>query len=255
MKNHHLYLSILFFFAISCQSSGTAENNVDPVVIPGSGSLDKISMIAAEDAEKPSDPKLTVLDYYQRLKGVYDPGYPIQKKGNKWVSVSPATEEAIEATVDIPNGFIEVVDEGTGGGTQKVQVVLFRMANGTAVIAVSLQNFDGIDVSQELYFLRDTPKGLADWSEHTMPVITGFDFLPDDYAEEPDVVEEALSIYFALPRKGTNVTAMIYTEKKSLYCSQQATEQQRDLLCPVFGRLVRTSLLLKWDRTEGKFGL
>jgi len=68
------------------------------------------------------------------------------------------------------------------------------------------------------------------------------------------VVEAALSIYFALPRKGTGVTAMVFTDKKSLYCSKQATEKQRDQLCPVFGRLVRTALLLKWDRTEGKFG-
>lgn len=53
-----------------------------------------------------------------------------------------------------------------------------------------------------------------------MPVITGFDFLPDDYAEEPDVVEEALSVYFALPRKGTSVTAMILLrEKKPLLFS------------------------------------
>lgn len=241
-------LPILILFGFGCQSSGASGETTSQ-----KGDLEGDSLSSSYSPEFASDPKLTVLDYYRQLKDDYDPGYPLRQKGGKWVTVSPLSEQDIDATVDLKNGFIEVIDEGTGDGMVKVQVALFRLADGKAVVAISKQIFDGIGAQQSWHFLRPDAAGFKDWTEHTMPIVTGFDFLPDDYAEEPDVVEEALPVLIELPRHGTNLVVSVFTEKKGLYCSEQATEYQRDVLCPVFGRLTRTTFSLKWDKTEGRF--
>jgi hypothetical protein len=217
-----------------------AETPADPESLPAG-------------APAPENTRKNVLDYFRELRPPYAPGYALHQKGNQWVSQSFIDVE-IEATVDIPNGFIEINDEGTGDGFIKTQLVLFRMADGQPVLALSKQTSDGIGLSQQYYFLRPEDTKQYDWTDYTLPRLTAFDFLPLDYAEEADIVEEALPVYIELPRQGTTLTAHVFTGKKFLYCGETASARQ-EIACPVFDRLLRTSLPLKWDRVAGRFPL
>lgn len=85
-----------------------------------------------------------------------------------------------------------------------------------------------------------------------MPAISGFDFLPSDYAEESDIVAQALDVYFELPRKGTKLTCKVWTGKKVYLCQEDANEEDQ-IACAVINRVIRESFKLDWNRQEGRF--
>ena len=204
-----------------------------------------------EVEERNAEARKNVLDYYQSLEPPYSSFYKLTLKGEKWVTQSSADYE-IEAVVNIPGGFIEIVDDGTGGGTDKVQVALFRMADGQPMLAICKQNFDGVGVAQEYYFLHPEDQKQYDWTEHTLGALSVYDFLELDYAEEPELLEEAMPVIIELPQKGTTLTATVFKGQQFLYCDDNATPAQK-IVCPAFDRLRTESIQLAWDRSAGQF--
>jgi hypothetical protein len=192
-----------------------------------------------------------VLDYYRSLEPPYNSPYELTQKGSKWVAES-SLEMELEATVDLKNGFIEIIDEGTGGGTYHVQVVLFRLANGNPMIAVSKKAYDGFGATQEYRFLRPEHPDQYDWTEHTLGALSVFDFLELDYAEEPAILEEAMPVLLDLPQLGTTLTASVFTGKRFYYCGDSASPEEQ-IVCPAFDRLRREEIKLHWDRASGQF--
>ncbi|RMG67234.1 MAG: hypothetical protein D6722_13505 [Bacteroidetes bacterium] len=241
------FLAILLLLPLWVMGCEPSEQKHNPPAGP-----EEVATPAPGVSPSPSDPqRKSVLDYYRSLKPPYASPYALRQEGERWLTTSTADYE-IEATVDLRNGFIEIVDEGTGGGTEKVQVVLFRLADGAPMIAISQQSFDGIGESQTYHFLRPEDPEQYDWTEHTLGVIGPYDFLELDYAEEPDLLEEALPVLIDLPQYGTALTARISTSKRFLYCGDQASAEQH-LVCPAFDRLRRTEFQLSWDREAGQF--
>ncbi|MEQ8706247.1 MAG: hypothetical protein RIC19_20105 [Phaeodactylibacter sp.] len=198
-----------------------------------------------------TDKRKNVLDYYRSLEPPYNSPYELTQKGNKWMAESPLEME-LEATVDLRNGFIEIIDEGTGGGTYHVQVVLFRLANGNPMIAVSKRAYDGVGATQEYHFLRPEHPDQYDWTEHTLGALSVFDFLELDYAEEAHTLEEAMPVLLDLPQRGTTLTASVFTGKRFYYCGDSASPEEQ-LACPAFDRLRQEQIALKWDRENGQF--
>lgn len=200
--------------------------------------------------------KKDVLYYYQwleegNLKPDYGWGYPLVQKNGKWFSKSASTEEPIEAVVDQKNGFIEIVDPGTGGGDITVRFVLFRLESGAPVLGITHDFFDGTGINQQYYFLRPEDKEQFDWTEHTMPIITGFDFLPENNAEEPDIVEKLLPVSIELPHYGTTVKIKVFTGLEAIYCN--GSENEYSDYCGLFNNLTRREFSLKWNKKEGRF--
>ncbi len=93
--------------------------------------------------------QLTVFDYFEKLYEDDKISYKIENIEGEWISQSNAGYE-IKAKVDIINGYIEIIDEGTGGGTIKLHVVLYRKKDGSALIAVSEFISDGIFIEQKI---------------------------------------------------------------------------------------------------------
>lgn len=247
-------LCLLLLLGAACQNNQT--NTVAP---EGSqvaeGAIDSLVDAAPEaDTELTETTRKNILEYYGLLgaAGLLPDDYPLQEKKGRWYSISPITEEPFDIVVDIPNGFIEIADDGTGGGTFQIQVVLFRMENGQAVLGVNETANDGVTVHQNYAFYREQAGTFQNWTEHTMPPLNAFDFLPADYAEEADIVEEALDVYFELPRKGTKLTARVWTGKKSYMCKNHASEREQ-IGCAVIQRVTRESFTLDWNRKEGRF--
>jgi hypothetical protein len=205
----------------------------------------------AETSEAETPKRKNVLDYYRSLEPPYSTPYELTQKGDKWLAES-SLEMELEATVDLRNGFIEIIDEGTGGGTYHVQVVLFRLAIGNPVIAVSKRAYDGVDATQEYHFLRPEHPDQYDWTEHTLGAISVEDFLELDYAEEPAILEEALPVLLDLPQRGTTLTASVFTGKRFYYCRDSASPEEQ-IACTAFDRLRREEIKLHWDRESGQF--
>ncbi|WP_282775457.1 hypothetical protein [Phaeodactylibacter xiamenensis] len=198
-----------------------------------------------------TDKRKNVLDYYRSLEPPYNSPYELTQKENKWIAES-TLEMEVDATVDLKNGFIEIIDEGTGGGTYHVQVVLFRLANGNPMIAVSKKAYDGFSATQEYHFLRPEHPDQYDWTEHTLGALSVFDFLEPDYAEDPKILEEALPVLLDLPQQGTTLTASVFTGKRFYYCGDSASPEEQ-VACPAFDRLRREEIKLHWDRASGQF--
>jgi hypothetical protein len=247
-------LCLLLILGVACQNASTDSSTSDTSQLV-EGVIDTLSEADPEAAaEQTETDRKNILEYYELLgaAGLLPDNYPLREQKGRWYSISPTTEEPFDIVVDIPNGFIEIADEGTGGGTFQIQVVLFRMENGKAVLGVNETANDGVTVHQNYAFYREQAGTFKNWTEHTMPPLSVFDFLPDDYAEEPDIVEEALDVYFELPRKGTKLTARVWTGKKSYMCKNHASEREQ-IGCAVIQRVIRESFTLDWNRKEGRF--
>lgn len=191
-----------------------------------------------------------VLYYYRRLKEPYRSGYELKENNGQWTSMSPDTEEPIAAVVDVKNGFIEIVDEGTGGGEWTYRMALFRMADGNPVIGITNTYFDGAGLDQKYYFLRPENAQKLDWTKETIREITGFDFLPLDNAEEEDIVKKLLPVSLELPRQGTSVKAVVYTGLEQIYC--RGDENEYSDYCGLFRQVQRQEIVLKWNKEKGR---
>lgn len=193
-----------------------------------------------------------VLYYYRNLRAPFaPPGYPLTQKNGQWTSISPDTEEPIDAVVDIKNGFIEIVDPGTGGGEWTYRVVLFRMADGNPLLGITHTFFDGAGQTHKYFFLRPEDPKRIDWTNETIKAVSGFDFLPLDNAEEEAIVQALLPVSLVLPRQGTAVKAVVYTGLEQIYC--RGDENEYSDYCGLFRQVQRQEITFTWDKVRGVF--
>ena len=155
-----------------------------------------------------SDPK-TVLDYYKLLKWKHLAApFVFARRGDKWIAVegdgydfdSPGTDwekdRLYPVDIDIANGYLEITDEGTGGGTAYTQIALFRRADNSAFAAL---NFFGMGID---YVEASSPKFYS-WNGSALTDITSSVF-PDS------LVQEKTRNRFSLPRVGTVIHYSLY---------------------------------------------
>jgi hypothetical protein len=180
--------------------------------------------------------------------------FSLKQKNGKWTSISPITEEEISTVVDAKNGFIQITDEGTGGGTQQTTVVLYRKANKDAVIAVSNFSHDGVMESFDVKFFEYQNNQWKDISKQTLPQLQPTDFLKEKIDLKP--YQELLRnspIVMALPQFGTAIKANISSMYLDFKCNKK-DEQYSKEACLLKSKLYTTVDLL-WDKTTGKFSI
>lgn len=264
-------LPALLLLALACGPSPSPSSEAPSSEAPAAGSPaagDRAAAAEAPDATDQGSPKagpaapasegaattgrMNVVDYYRSLEPPYDPGYPLKQSGDQWLTES-LTGDPLEAVVDRSNGYIEIVDEGTGGGRHSVQVVLFRLAEGQPMIACTQTHFDGVFTTQDVFFLRPEHPSQYDWTEHTLGVITAYDFLASDYAGEPQLLEQALPVVIDLPQHGTTLTARLITDQRYLYCEKEDPSPAEQEACLAFDKVEKTSISLTWNRATGQF--
>ncbi len=68
--------------------------------------------------------KKTVIHYYNRAASA-NGWEKIYLKNGKWKTKSTAEYEMPIKTIDIKNGYLEICDNGTGGGQFDYKIVLF----------------------------------------------------------------------------------------------------------------------------------
>lgn len=241
---------LLFFLLCACgNSANTAASTKAGSPTEAPAALHEGATPQPETYVAPE--RRDVLYYYRQLKPPYAPPYALKESGGKWMTRANSTEEPFEAVVDLKNGFIEIVDSGTGGGDWTYRVVLFRTAKDEPVIGITHTFFDGAGIQHSYYFLRPEDPKQLDWTQHTIPSVSGFDFLPDDNAEEEAIVEKLLPVTLELPRYGTSVKAHVYTGLEYIYC--RGDENEYTDYCGLFRQVKRKELMLKWNKEKGQF--
>lgn len=170
--------------------------------------------------------KKNVLDYYRMLD--VNKEYKIFKNGEHYQTTG-VTEEPFNVTVDFKNGYIDIKDEGTGGGTMFYQVVLYRKADGSALVAMSSQNFDGVFIDVQIEFYEEKDGKLVNKTEKYFPGKQFFmDKFPGDLSsEEKAIFSEVVTPVFDLPQHGLAISVMfavngyVDKEKRTQYDLQQ----------------------------------
>lgn len=180
--------------------------------------------------------------------------YRIWQEDRLWMSAHTPGGKAQQAFVDLKNGYLEVVHHNSDTESENAQVALFRMADGSPVIAVCRSQAQKEQVQQHCYFLRPENESQLDWTEHTLPVFTPYDFFsPEAEARlDNEYLEDAFPILVKLPQYGTDLLVQLYLGRRFHYCSDTANEKEQ-ALCPLFDEMERRSFTLKWNRQSGRF--
>lgn len=195
-----------------------------------------------------------VLDYFRNLPEAYALPYRIWQEDRLWMAAHEPSGKVQQAFVDLQNGYLEVAHVESDTVAESVQVALFRMEEDAPVLAVcqTLTNKD--QVQQDCRFLRPEDESQLDWTEHTLPVFTPFDFFsPEAEARlDNEFLEDAFPLLVKLPQHGTDLRVQLYLGRRLHYCGDSASEAEK-AICPLFEEMERRSFTLKWNRQSGQF--
>ncbi|MCY1078111.1 hypothetical protein [Archangium lansingense] len=200
----------------------------------------------------------SVMDYYQEVPTSLFPSetkYELKQTKGGWITHSMDTEAEISATVDTKNGFIQFIDEGTGGGDVKTQVALFLKEDKSPLVAISTSMFDGMASTGRIALVE--PDG-GKWKAVTstaIPALRLADFLDSKclaaLREDVRGMLEKEGIRFTLPRQGTTVHASVMLTPSMLEGVGDEASAKANSPCPT-GDVSRE---LKWDKKAGRFTL
>ncbi|MBN2891790.1 MAG: hypothetical protein JXL97_07980 [Bacteroidales bacterium] len=198
----------------------------------------------------------TVIDYYKILPDSLKHDYNLKFVENKWQTMSCVDYE-IYPLVDISNGFIKITDEGTGGGTIVLTVVLYRQYDGSGLIGISFSNFDFMYYSCSTYFLDYKNNNWNIVNEKVLPDISHKNFMNKEY-ELADFDFNPYSIVFELPQHGTTIKLRFeYTYIKMLCAGafENKSQIEKQAACLFQENVINDSIELFWDKKNTRFYL
>ncbi len=196
-----------------------------------------------------------IVDYFRLLPDSVTHGYPLTYENNKWKSKS-SVDYPIYPTVDIKNGFIEIIDEGTGGGTETVQVALFRTQNKRAVIAVSYSVADGIGSESTISFWKYSKGYWIEITDKTLPDISLKNFTNKNYTVPKNLPKNFYDISFSLPHYGTILKANLFVQQATMFCNgsfSDVSQETQKMACDLIKNIKTKTLELHWDKNDEKF--
>ncbi|MCI2398742.1 hypothetical protein [Aliiroseovarius subalbicans] len=162
----------------------------------------------------------SVVDAYRDIRRVTpDLTYDLRQQGNGWVTTSPDWGTALPITVNGPAGFVEIMDEGTGGGSYRTQIVLWRAGDGTPLVGIGETAYTPPwpDTTRVRFFGKDG-ENWSDWTDYVWPDVTLADFMPDDMRISDLRALEAIraQVFVTLPQKGTRPVAQLITHDSEI---------------------------------------
>ncbi len=208
---------------------------------------------------------LSVLDYYQMIPAKLisiNPEYPskfkIENKGGKFITQSSADYE-ITPTIDFKNGYLNITDEGTGGGTVIHEMAIFIDANKTRYIAANTTEHDGIGVNSKLRFYVLEAERWIDVTSKILPKLSWRDFFSGSSLKNisPVLSKEHLSklqICYTLPRYGTTVKASISTVlfNTTVFHMGDTPKELKAAARKLIESISFKEIELNWDLKEGR---
>mgnify|MGYP005842838991 CR=1 FL=1 len=197
--------------------------------------------------------KLTIVDYFNILPDSLKYGYELKLNKAIW-QINSNAEYIIYPIVDLKNGYIEINDEGTGGGTKRVQVALFRKSDGDAIIAVSYSFFDGF-FNSSIYFLQFKYDKWTIINNEVLPSISYKQFMKQNYVI-PSFPFTPFFFYYDLPHFGTTINVKFHYEYISILCQNDFIESDlntKQNACNFLNNVLLDSMKLYWNKQNSLF--
>jgi len=216
-----------------------------------------LSAVGTTDAQG----KRTVVDYYNLTKGENEPKI-VQSKGS-W-HVESADEQITLTVADIPNGYLEFVDTGTGGGSTTVSAALFLAGNGEPMLAVLEAGSTTGTCPDPTYVLKifHMEMDRMDQIRKVLPELPLGLFLKKGYDPKksaPNVLpDQSYRIGYRLPRKGT--TLEVFLETSNIACGMAMLDgampkKEREEREEFLRNVRKEPVKLKWNKGTGRFDL
>lgn len=204
----------------------------------------------------------TILDYYNEYFKLIKSGkikdnldfYKISRKNNIYYTISCADYE-MDVIVDIKNGYLALVDEGTGGGNYEIYMALFKSSDKKDYILIYNQTTDGVGIDRSnLYCYKVEEK---EWRDVKKEIFAenfwkGF-FKEDFYNKNKTKIDNFFknsqkALLYSLPRYGTDLSLELnYTIRYYLQ------ESEANFFSKMKENLNTEKLILKWDREKAQF--
>lgn len=211
-----------------------------------------------------------IYDYYQSLPESFfydaDLGenkYVIQKKEGVWICKSTSGNN-FSPLIDLKNGYIEINDEGTGGGNSYQQIVLFRKIDRSPLIGVTTGSFNGFYFDSSTTFYEKLGNKWME-AKNVFPELTIQRFLNPTYRKhgftKNDIVSPNLTTLTVLPQHGTTVKVELNFNKydyliesnQNVYKKQSFSKKEAKQLWERIENISIESFQLKFNKTDGKF--
>jgi hypothetical protein len=260
MKTTISQLLILTLFSCSSETKTIISDTVLTETVVESPTQEINPDTSTLVASNPKD----ILEYYILLrdKKLVEP-YNFTKINNviKCFSVDD-NEISYLYDLDIQNGYLSIMDDGTGAGRAFTELALFKRSNGKAIIAL---NTFYIEVSGMYEMVTDSELKFYEYNSGNFKNITSTCFKNKVYSTsflKPSYAgEEEIEFNYILPKKGTIIKALLNQEYLT-YCKSLArykNNMDKELFekisdkCLVCDQVVKNSISIPFNKETGKF--
>jgi len=263
MKQSIIVLILISLF--SCTSETKQENTV----LSDSISTDNVTELPSTENKKDSaivtiqNPK-NILEYYQLLKNknLVEP-YTFSKVNNEYKCFNVDDNEiSYSFDLDIQNGYLSIIDEGTGAGEAHTELALFKKTDGNYIIAVNYYYKE----ASGLYIMITSSK--LDFYEYAAGEITTItttcfknkvystSFLKPTYAGDDEI-----EFNYLLPKKGTTIKAILNQDYLTFCKTKEQFQKNMDKevfekisdKCLVCDQVVKNTISIPFNKAKGEF--
>jgi hypothetical protein len=146
-----------------------------------------------------------LIGYFNKLPNEHKHDFKITKKGNKYIA--DAGTGAVKVILDEANGFMQIKDNGTGGGTFVYELAIFKTQKGKDIVAVNQYAYEdeGVHSGGNIAFF--TANNMKDITKEILPDLTVVQDETGKTANASDLETYSNKPYnyFELPKMGTVV--------------------------------------------------
>jgi hypothetical protein len=170
--------------------------------------------------------QMNIVDYFNKLplpnKSEIGTIKKDPKKKDAYWYLSPL-EDTLNLTVDLKNGFLEIIDNGTGGGITTIQLAKFKTTDGKQFVVYRRDSREGdngmqSELDYSVYWIQNEKLVLA---QGILPTLSVQDFLATpEKALSPEQNKKMLMqlhCYLDLPRNGTTIIWRIQPSAQDPY--------------------------------------
>lgn len=202
----------------------------------------------------------------EKIDGLYDKKYKIFFKDNRWKTISASSSQEFNIIVDNRNGYIKILDRGTGGGSTKLVIVLFISPRNNYLAIQNTTGGTAIPNNKLLFFRYKHNR----WENVTSRIMTKIQInrlLHKKYNSEEikkimsisKKILRSLELYnYRLPRYGTTIISWLKFDNNPIFLkyilpNRISNKKQLKLIISFIKNIKYNYIEYKWTPKNDKF--
>jgi hypothetical protein len=186
-----------------------------------------------------------LIGYFNKLPKAHKHEFVITKNANTYTA--NAGTGAVNVLLDEANGFMQIKDNGTGGGTMVYEMAIFKTQKGKDIVAVNQYVYEDAGVHSGGNIVFFNASSMKDITKEILPDLTVVQDETYKTVNASDLEKYSNSpyIYFELPKKGT-VVKFNYSTNTLDAASREGDEKAQSLKNQI------KPALLYWHKDNGE---